>query len=335
MYFHDVMEVKGKHATIMRDGVYQYLASEIGLKDRDPNALINVYRPYTEVIKASDKFKQYQKLPITVRHPDTFLNLNDAAAFSNGEATQPELKSNLLLTVIDCIFDLRNQALKDYQSGTRQLSCGWEGEFEKATEGPYEFIQRFKDINHIAIVPVGRAGEICKINDGGNRMDKLEKIKALFASKGVQLTDEDITALDALQLDKKKTKDEEEAEEKEEKENKDKKKNKDDATQISDAIETGKKEVVTQFTDVLPVMSQFKASELAGKNPNEIKSMFIKKVANTDIKDSDPGLNVAFQMALKNFENPAWKGTSNHTEINDADLASQISGLNFANKGVK
>jgi hypothetical protein len=345
MFFKDAMEVKGKHATVMRDGVYYYLPVEIGVKDRDPNIPIPCIRPYTEVIKAAEKFAEYGKLPITVRHPDKFLNLHDSASYSNGEAEKPLLNTNSNYTVIDCIFNLKGQALKDYDSGTRQLSCGWEGDFEKSEPGsPYEFIQRFKDINHIAIVPTGRAGEICKINDGGLKM-KLEKVKALFAAKKIELTDEDNKILDELQLDtaiddkKKKAKDEEnedgdEEEEKEEKKEKmkdKKKKNKDEAVDVKDAIEIAQKAIVTQFADVQPIMGEFKTNETAGKMPNQIKAMFIKKVANTDIKDSDPTLDAVFTMVKMNYQNPAWKGkNTNVTDSEAVDLAGSISSISFA-----
>lgn len=396
-YFKDTIQVTGKHATIMRDGVYLYLPAEIGITDGslDPNIPIPCYRPYTEVIKANDKFLEYGKLPVTVRHPVSFLNLQDKESFKNGSAEKPELKNNSEYTVIDCLFNLENEALKDYGSGTRQLSCGWEGEFEYTPNGEYKYIQRFKDINHIAIVPNGRAGDICKINDGGLTMLKTEKVKTMFASKGVTLTDAELVMLDALQLDKKhKDDDEEEKEEKEKKDKKQKdakkkdseeekekeededeeeetkkkkysdtkkkskdedkeeedaafegketkeeeeeeekekkdKKQKDKKGRMSDAsiIDSIKKQVVQDFASVLPVMSQFKASEIAGKTPAEIKALFIKKESNTEIQVNDAGLDAIFNLALKNYTNPAWKGAINDSQ--DNDLATQINNLTF------
>lgn len=354
MYFRDVMQVIGKHATIMRDGVYYYLPSEIGLKDRDPNTPIACYRPYTEVYKAYEKFNEYGKLPITVRHPDTFLNLNDSASFSNGFAEKPELKTKDPYTVIDCIFNIQNGAKSDYDSGTRELSCGWEGEFERATEGPYEFIQRFKDINHIAIVPQGRAGDICKINDGGRKMKISDKLLELLKAKKVELTDDDKKVIDAIQLEidneiadaKKKAKDEKDPDddddkdgddddkETKDKKTKDKKKNKDDAEKlIADAIATNSKKIVDDFSSVLPILSELKTGDITGKSPAEIKALFIKQATNTDIAVNDAGLDAVFKLAVKNYENPAWKG-NNGKKVEDTkivDLARDISSISFLN----
>ena len=86
----------------MRDGVYLYTAEEIGLTDRPPQTVIQVYRDAVEVEKAYSAFKSYTKIPITVNHPDTFLNLNDAASYNNGAATNPYIKSDTGFTKMLC-----------------------------------------------------------------------------------------------------------------------------------------------------------------------------------------------------------------------------------------
>lgn len=168
----------------MRDGIYLYLPNEIGITDRDPHAPIKVFRPQTEIKKAYDRFLQIGKLPIVVNHPNEFLNLSSQTSYQDGFATNPTISFKDSYNVIDCDVEITGQSLLDYESGTRQLSCGWEGDFEKAQEGsPYEFIQTFKDINHIAMVEIGRCGNTCKINDGGLTMPKLGKIIPEILSK--------------------------------------------------------------------------------------------------------------------------------------------------------
>lgn len=377
-FFYDAFELKGKNATIMRDGVYLYLPAEIGITDeRDPNTPVQVMRPASEVEKAIKRFEELKKLPITIRHPDVFLDHKDSDSWKNGQGESPLLKTDHFSTVIDCKVDIKNEGVKDYEDGTRQLSCGWSGYFEKATEGPYEFIQRFGDINHIAIVPAGRCGAICQINDnngGIKNMTFIEKLKLIFKSKNVDLSDEDIKLLELADEEeeekkedkkKKKTKDkkkkkrskdeeeetedeeeenedEEETEDEEEEENKDKKKrkNKDKAIKdaaFKDAYEKGQENIRDSFlsgmNDVRLILSEFKDSELKDKTPCEIKSLFIKKFSDVEVKDSDPGLDAVFNMVLKNYENPAYRNAQK-TNVDDKamNVADQISNINFNSK---
>jgi hypothetical protein len=174
LYFHDKIEIgANKKACIMRDGVYLYTAEEIGLPNRNPNEVIRVYRDAVEVEKALIAFKKYVKIPITVNHPDTFLNLKDASVYSNGAATNPYIKDDTGFTKMLCDMALEDKAFDDYKNGTRELSCGWDGEFVKNPEGSaYEYNQVFIDLNHIAMVESGRCGSVCKITDGGIKMNK-------------------------------------------------------------------------------------------------------------------------------------------------------------------
>ena len=351
----------------MRDGVYLYLPSEIGIADgRDPNTPIQVIRHASEVVKANNRFKELGKLPITVRHPDEFLDHSDSKAWQNGEGTDPEIKSDVFSTVIDCKVNLKDKAVKDYQEGTIELSCGWSGSFEKCNDGePYEYRQIFGDINHIAIVPAGRCGDKCKINDtiGGINMTFLDKLKLVFKSKGSELNDEDIKLLNLndegepdenedeeeekkKEMDKKKTKDKkkkdedpdenEDEDEEEEKKKEDKKKNKDAAIQdalIKDAYEKGKNDLRKMFldgmNDVSPILDSFKPEEIKGKTPCEIKSMFIKRESDTDVKDSDPALTAVFNMLLKQYKHPAYSTYKRTDDGQPVEIADNISNLTF------
>lgn len=360
--FHDSIELKGKHATVMRDGIYLYMPAEIGINDgRDPNTPVQVLRESKEVEKAYEKFKDLGKLPLTIRHPDMFLDHNDQNVWKNGQADNPELKKLGPVTTIDCLVDIKNDGIKDYEDGTKELSCGWSGEFVKATHGPCEFMQVFHDINHVAIVPAGRCGPMCRINDatiikennGGKKtMTIFDRILSFFKIAKIDISDEQEEALKALvdqeeekdpdkteDKKKKKKKDEEKedpdkTEDEEEEENKDKKKKKNDAA-IKDAFEKGQKEIRDKFisgmNDVVPILDSFKPSEIKDKTPCEIKAMFIKKQSDTDIKDSDPALDAVFNMVLKNYEHPAYK-SAQRTDISDenkANPANMISGLSF------
>ena len=168
----------------MRDGVYLYMPSEIGVSDADPMIPIPCFRPASEVVKAFNRFFDLKKLPICVTHPDNFLDFDKEVTWENGSAENPNLNNNSNYTVIDCEFHIKNKTLDNYLTGVRQLSCGWEGDFEKVMDTSQtngcEYIQRFRDINHIAMVENGRCGDLCKINDSFN----------------IRLNDADLTALE-------------------------------------------------------------------------------------------------------------------------------------------
>ncbi len=185
----------------MRDGIYLYMPSEIGIDDgRDPNIPVQVMRPASEVIKAKQRFDELKRLPITIRHPNLFLDHADEKTWTNGQAENPVITTNGIRTLIDCVVDIKNEGIKDYEAGTKELSCGWSGEFVKADNGPCEFLQLFNDINHIAIVPAGRCGPTCKINDenkiGGKNMTIVDKILNFLKLKKIEVTDEEKKVLD-------------------------------------------------------------------------------------------------------------------------------------------
>ena len=195
-----------KKATIMRDGEYLYLAGELGMSGRDPFEPIRVFRPAEEVEKAYMRFNELKRIPVTKDHPEMFLDLALEDSFVNGEAKNPDLNKKDSLTVLDCDMIMKEEALLDYQNGTKELSCGWQGDFEPVEkEGlGYSFIQRFIDINHVALVSAGRCGRVCSVmdkktvkdsitnKDGGNKMLKgiKDKVKSILDELGLKIEPE-------------------------------------------------------------------------------------------------------------------------------------------------
>lgn len=166
-----------KKATIMRDGLYQYTGAEIGVEGEE-DTIFNVYRPAEEVQKCYDRFMELETIPVTSDHPDEFLDLSSEQSFKDGYGKNPVLTVGDSYDTVDCEIVLKDQALKDYQNNIKEISCGWDGYFEEAEEGQdYSFIQRFKDINHIAVLPEGRCGNVCSIKDKRSLAMVKKKIK--------------------------------------------------------------------------------------------------------------------------------------------------------------
>lgn len=157
------LRVKGKAA---RTGVYQYLASELGLTDRAPNEVVNVYRPADEVFNA-DSLATYANVDVTNDHPSAMVDAKTYKSTSVGHvigATQSGDFVDVELIIKDA------KAIADVESGKSQLSPGYTAVYvaEVGTTDagePYEFKQTGIDVNHVAIVKRGRGGAQVRIDD--------------------------------------------------------------------------------------------------------------------------------------------------------------------------
>lgn len=164
------LKVPGKVARI---GIQQYLASELGLTDRQPNEVINVYRPAEEVFNPNS-LASYDNKDVTNDHPsdmvtaDTFKDVAVGHAMSVG---RPEGE----FVVVDLLIKDK-QAIDAVNAGKVELSAGYLAEYvaEPGTfDGqPYEFVQRGIRINHIALVDRARAGKQARLYDHGKRQER-------------------------------------------------------------------------------------------------------------------------------------------------------------------
>ena len=154
-------------AALTRTGVFAY-RNEDGSIRRE-------LRPPQEVFR-SDLMPLYAGLPLTVGHPDVFLDVLTTRAHQVGSISSPRREANKLVADL-LITDL--PAIEQVQRGVRQISVGYEAELD-FTPGtwfgvPYDAIQRNIQPNHIAIVDRGRAGPECAIRlDQGDTMLDLE-----------------------------------------------------------------------------------------------------------------------------------------------------------------
>lgn len=154
-------------AALTRTGVFAY-RNEDGSIRRE-------LRPPQEVFRA-DLMPLYAGLPLTVGHPDVFLDVLTTRAHQVGSISSPRREADKLVADL-LITDLA--AIEQVQRGVRQISVGYEAELD-FTPGtwfgvPYDAVQRNIQPNHIAIVDRGRAGPECAIRlDTGETMLDLE-----------------------------------------------------------------------------------------------------------------------------------------------------------------
>lgn len=331
--FRDTIQVNGntKNALIMRDGVYIYLASEVEENPADPFKRLVIYRPAEEVKKAYERFKELGRVPVIYNHPDHSLDLNDSNSFSQGYGVNPIMtKDDGDNTNIKCTLHLMGDALNAYKNkGIKEISCGWSGTFEDSTSDSYDYIQRFEDFNHIAIVPEGRCGSTCAIQDKKSIKEKNKML--FFGKKKRKIHDEDVIeqnpeeqmqdaescitamkdfienpdeehkeaalqALDGLTRFLKAEANESVTDEEVEEE-------------IKEKVEDAKKTVIKRYHDVLPFILNhtISLSEINDSmTPCEIKSLIIKKHTGVAPKEN---LDKAFKEFADSFQHRGWMPT--------------------------
>lgn len=186
---------------ISKAGVFPYLGFEI-TGAPDPNRIYNVFRPPEELEKAAETFKL---LPIIDEHDllgEHGVSTDDRppAGFTGEKVTyeHPYLYAPLKITSPKLISEVR--------SGKTELSPAYFTEYEPSEgvyEGqPYQYIQRIRAGNHLALVSHGRTGADVAVLDhqtfafdtgGLLPMTDLEKIMAAIG----ELSDEDKAKLQA------------------------------------------------------------------------------------------------------------------------------------------
>ncbi|AYH00851.1 hypothetical protein C5E26_07810 [Pectobacterium parmentieri] len=152
---------------VARVGIQQYLASELGLTDRPPGQLVNVYRPPEEVFKAAS-LTSYDNMDVTIDHPDDLVDSTTFKEVTAGHAISSGRQDGDYVVVDLLIKD--QLAIDEIDAGKVELSAGYTSEYDEtpgtAPDGtPYEFIQRDIKINHIALCDQARAGHRARLFD--------------------------------------------------------------------------------------------------------------------------------------------------------------------------
>lgn len=180
--------VTGKAA---RTGVYEYLACELGLNDRNPMDVVRVYRPEEEVFKDSS-LESYKNVDVTNDHPSEFVDSKTYKKTSVGHVISAERDGDFVN--VDIIVKDAD-SIKDIESGKTQLSPGYSAVYiQDSGVAPcgtsYEFKQTSIDVNHLAIVSRGRGGNQVRLNDKQTiNPEKTMKKVVLDSGRSVELED--------------------------------------------------------------------------------------------------------------------------------------------------
>lgn len=154
-------------ARISRTGIQEYLALEMGLTDRDPSDIINIFRPEEEVF-SDVSLKSFANKPVTNNHPSELVTSKNSKEVSVGFSGPDVTKDGMFVKVILHITD--QASIDSVENGKVELSNGYTSDIDwtaGVTPDGIQFdgIQRNIKGNHIALVEIGRAGTECRIAD--------------------------------------------------------------------------------------------------------------------------------------------------------------------------
>lgn len=173
-------------ATISKVGVFDYLASELGLKE---DGIKKVAR--TEKSLFSDEtIESFENATLTIGHPDQGVNAKNWKELSVGVVRNVKRVGDEL-TAEAWIYD--EQAIKTVQEhGVEQLSCGYDCNIIQSSVKDADFEMSPMIGNHVAIVAKGRCGGTVKLADEERTvMGKTAKfLDAFLGAFGIKLSDE-------------------------------------------------------------------------------------------------------------------------------------------------
>ncbi len=148
---------------VARTGTQEYLASELGITDRNPNDIIIVHRPEASVFE-QESLDSYDGADITIEHPTSMVNADSHGTVSKG-AVRGAGKRDGDFVDVNLMIKSRD-AIDAVESGKVQLSAGYTAIYDEAPkDSPYDFIQREIRVNHVALVDRARAGAQARLFD--------------------------------------------------------------------------------------------------------------------------------------------------------------------------
>lgn len=179
---------------IARIGTLLYDESELVNEDGPlieggAGGLVTIERNADEVFRA-ETIASFEGKPVTLAHPEDFVNPSNWRELSMGITQNVRrgdgVESDLMLADL-LITDA--QAIEDVRNGLRQVSCGYDAEYEQLAVGR----GRQTNIvgNHVALVERGRCGPRCAIGDSDTMSKKkqlsfADRLRRAFMSKDAE-----------------------------------------------------------------------------------------------------------------------------------------------------
>lgn len=154
-------------ARVARTGNQLYLASEIGdaasKAGFKPNDVVRVHR-HPDQVFSDATLNSITRVPVTLDHPPEEVNSTNWADYSKGEVGDAYTREAEWIVVNPMVKDAH--AAQAARTTHREISMGYSAEIVKARDGiDADFEMRNITMNHLALVPKGRAGDKARIGD--------------------------------------------------------------------------------------------------------------------------------------------------------------------------
>jgi hypothetical protein len=288
--------LEARDSVLARTGILRYSASELGLTDRDPDEMLNIYRS-PEALFNKATMDSFKSVAMTSRHPKDFITADNARDFAVGLSKDDISRSGQFLTGTLLVLD-GNQIQKIEDDEEVELSLGYEADIEMmdgvSPEGvAFDGVQTNIIGNHIAVVPCGRCGDRVRISDEQKTKSEeasMETVKMMVDGVEIEMTKQGAQAFDKIskkladaETESKEKKEEmdQEAEEKE-------KEHKDALSVLQAELDDAKSKILTdeqideRIQERSDLMSNARkvlgdSADFSGKSNEEIKTMVVKE----------------------------------------------------------
>lgn len=177
---------------VARTGIQEYTAAELGLDDRDPNDIIKVMRPASQVFD-KDSLATYEDADVTLEHPPKMVDSATYKADSVGHVRSAGKKDGNFVVCDLIIKDKR--AIDSVNLGKVQLSAGYTAVYDEAPkDADYDYTQSDIKINHVALCSMARGGSSVKLFDAKGEKS-MKKVFLDSAGKRVVEIEDSATAV--------------------------------------------------------------------------------------------------------------------------------------------
>ena len=182
-----------KDNPIAKAGVFDYLLSELK-QDIEPkdDKVVKVYRPFSELIRVKDSFANK---PIKMNHHwvGDECETADGAIGSNItiDETNEYLRADLIIYNPKLIEAIETNELVELSPAYTGKEIAENGRYNGEA---YEFKQELGEVNHLAVVEIGRSGKDLKIYDDKSKLGAVMKFKDMFIAKLSKFIDSEIEA---------------------------------------------------------------------------------------------------------------------------------------------
>lgn len=182
-----------KDNPIAKAGVFDYLLSELKADiDAKDDKVVKVYRPFSELIRIKDSFSNK---PIKMHHHWVGDECETADGAIGSNITIDEnneyLRADLIIYNPKLIEAIETNELVELSPAYTGKEIAENGRYNGEA---YEYKQELGEINHLAVVEIGRSGKDLKIYDSKSTLGAVMKFKDMFMAKFSKFIDSELEA---------------------------------------------------------------------------------------------------------------------------------------------